>query len=209
MKIRLDEIRRASVTEAKRLGYDTNPNLPPLDVNLALRPQADIISRALSLHCVVGSSYGFAKHRSLEWLQQEMLVDALTAEENIFLNSSTTQATQFQTQGECLTVFAWALGKLQTLDFAKPAEGSLVRLYPDLKRNESGARWKQAVVSRSTDEVVAACDLAYCLHWAINQTRLDARTQVGPVKPYVIVERRRALEWLLSREQWSDIELDT
>jgi hypothetical protein len=43
----------------------------------------------------------------------------------------------------------------------------------------------------------------------MNQARLDARTQVGFVKPYVIVERRRALEWLLSREQWCDIELDT
>src|SRR5690348_12245242 len=77
---------------------------------------------------------------------------------------------------------------------AAGAEDSLVRVYPDLKKNESSARWQKAVALRSTDEVVAACDLAYCLHWAINQARLDARTQVGSVKPYVIEERRRALE---------------
>jgi len=207
--MRLNEIRRASLTEAKRLGYGTNPALPLLEVNLAVLPQEDIVSRALALHCVVASSYGFPKHRNLKWLQQEMLVDALTAEENIFLDSSTRQSTQFQIQGECLMVFAWVLGKVQRLDFAKPAEGSLVHLYPDLKKNESSAQWQKAVASRSTDEVVAACDLAYCLHWAINQARVDARAQVGSVKPYLIVERRRALEWLLGREQWSDIELDT
>jgi hypothetical protein len=207
--MRLEEIRRTSLTEAKRLGYATNPALPLLDANLALRSQDDIVSRALALHCVVASSYGFPSHRSLEWLRQEKLLDALSAEENAFLNGSARQATQFQIQGECLWIFAWSLRKVEYLDFARPAGDSLVGLYPDLKKSESSAQWQTAISLRSVDEVVAACDLAYCLHWAINQSRLDPRTEVRSVKPYVIVERRRALEWLLVREQWSDIEFDT
>src|SRR5215510_15273121 len=41
-----DEIRRTSLTEAKRLGYGTNPTLPLLDDNLSLRSQGEIVSRA-------------------------------------------------------------------------------------------------------------------------------------------------------------------
>jgi len=31
----------------------------------------------------------------------------------------------------------------------------------------------------------------------------------GNLKPYVVVERRRALDWLLSKEAWDDVSLDT
>ena len=31
----------------------------------------------------------------------------------------------------------------------------------------------------------------------------------GKVPPYIVVERRRDLEWLLSDEDWDDISLDT
>ena len=48
---------------------------------------------------------------------------------------------------------AWVLSKVQRLDFAKPAEDSLVRVYPDLKKNESSAQWQKAVALRSTDEL--------------------------------------------------------
>ncbi len=62
---------------------------------------------------------------------------------------------------------------------------------------------------RSDDQIVSAADLAYCLHWAIRQSELEGKRPPGKVPPYVVVERRRALEWLLSDEDWDDVPLDT
>jgi len=203
------DLRNASLSEARRLGYATNPSLPLLDRTLGLRPKDQITLRALALHCVVAASHGFPKGRSLEWLHREHLTDSLAPKERAFLIGGIADAIQFQVQGECLWVFAWVLGRVERLDFAQPAPGYLVTLYPDLKKSESSVQWREDLSLRSQAEVIAACDLAYCLHWAINQSRIDARKRAGSLKPYVIVERRRALEWLLGPAEWDDVELDT
>jgi hypothetical protein len=203
------DLRSASHSEARRLGYATNPSLPLLDANLWLRPKNQITLRALTLHCVVAASYGFPKVQSFDWLNQEHLTDALTHKERSFLSGGVTDAIHFQLQGECLWVFAWALGRVERLDFALPASDNLVTLYPDLKNSESSAKWREDLRLRSRTEVLAACDLAYCLHWAINQSRIDGRKGIGRLKPYIIVERRRALEWMLGQAEWDDLELDT
>ena len=204
------ELRDASHSEVRQLGYPTSPSLPLLDPQLRLRPEDEIAIRALTLHAVVAASYGFPKKGSVAWLQQEGLTDSLTAEERAFLAAgSIGDAIRFQVQGECLWVFAWTLGKVQRLDFAQSAPNYLVTFYPDLKKGESSAGWREHARLRSEAEVFAACDLAYCLHWGINQSRIDGRTRSGPVKPYVIWERRRALEWALGQAQWDNVELDT
>jgi hypothetical protein len=54
-----------------------------------------------------------------------------------------------------------------------------------------------------------ACDAAYCLHWGINQAGLDG-IEPNPGLSYVVIaERRRALEWILNKENWDEITLDT
>jgi hypothetical protein len=203
------DLRNASHSEARRLGYATNPSLPLLDANLCLRLKNQITLRALTLHCVVAASHGFPKERSLEWLHREHLTDSLAPKERAFLIGPVTDAIQFQVQGECLWVFAWVLGRVERLDFAQPAPDYLVTLYPDLKKSESSAQWREHLSLRPQAEVLAACDLAYCLHWAINQSRVNGRKRTASLKPYVIVERRRALEWLLGQAEWDDVELDT
>jgi hypothetical protein len=203
------ELRDASHAEARRLGYATNPSLPLLDADLSVRPKEQIILRALTLHSVVAASYGFPKERSLEWLHQEHLTDSLTAKERAFLIGAVTEVVRFQVQAECLWIFAWALGKVERLDFSQPAADYLVTVYPDLKKGESSARWRENLHLRPQAEILAAGDLAYCLHWAINQDRIDGRKSAGPLKPYIIVERRRALEWSLSRAEWDEVQLDT
>jgi hypothetical protein len=202
-------LRKSSHSEAQRLGYATNPSLPLLDPNLCLRSKDQVTQRALTLHCVVAASHGFRREGSLEWLRREQLADSLTPKERAFLVGGVTDTIQFQVQGECLWVFAWVLGKVERLDFAQPAPGHLVTLYPDLKNSESSARWREVLSLRSEAQVLAACDLAYCLHWAINQSRVQGRGRTASLMPYVIVERRRALEWLLGQAQWDDVELDT
>lgn len=207
--IKLNEIRTKSLQVCERLGYPRPHTLPLLDSEQDLRPLREIESRALVLSAVVAASYGFPRDRVVAWLEQEELVSALSEVERSFLFDGSGLAQQFQVQVECLCVFAWALEFLPALDFAEPSPNSLVTVFPDFRQTESGARFRRQARLRDLGSVLSACDLAYCLHWGIHQAAVSSNVMPGRVPPHVVIERRRALEWLLSRESWDDVSLDT
>jgi hypothetical protein len=100
-------------------------------------------------------------------------------------------------------------GIVPTLDFGSPCPQDFVLRLPDLKSDKSSEPFRNAAALRPISEIVAACDLAYCLHWAIHDAQLKGTKVAGKVEAYVILERRRALEWLLTDECWEDLTLDT
>jgi len=202
-------LRKRSLAKTSGLGYQTNPTLPFLVEDLTLRPSEEIVARALVLHSVVAASCGYSGSHSLEWLLQEGLIDHLTLRERGFLRGQDKKNLAFQHQSECLWVFAWAFKKIDMLDFSQTNQDYLVTLYPDLPRTESSERWRSTVVLRNRAEIIEACDLAYCLHWAAKQALLDHKSLPWRLSPPAIIERRRALEWMLSDDKWDSIPLDT
>lgn len=49
----------------------------------------------------------------------------------------------------------------------------------------------------------------YCVFVPINDNKVNTDSSKGELEPSVVVERRRALEWVLSDENdWYDIALD-
>jgi hypothetical protein len=98
---------------------------------------------------------------------------------------------------------------VENLDFSRPCPDDFVAIFPRIKENQHSYDFRAVAASRSPEDLIAACDLAYCLHWAIVQRSLDGQRAIGKVPPYVIMERRRALEWILSREHWDEVSLDT
>ncbi len=82
-------------------------------------------------------------------------------------------------------------------------------MLPNLKQSQSSTDFRKKANPRPLEQIVMACDLAYFLHWAIRQAELSGKQPPANLKPYVIVERRRALEWLLSKEAWDEVPLDT
>jgi len=53
-------------------------------------------------------------------------------------------------------------------------------------------------------------DLYYRYHWACVEKRVQPNTNIGPLNPDVVVERRKGLEWVISDiEEWDEISLDT
>ena len=87
---------------------------------------------------------------------------------------------------------------------------NLSAVFPDLKQNEPGKAFRDRAELRAESTIIEQCDLAYSIHWAIVDTELK-KTQLPAqaVEPYVVIERRRALEWMLTDECWEDISLDT
>lgn len=202
------DIRGISSKTARILGYEVNDALPYLDDRFAPRPVAEVVDRLLSLLSVVACSYGFDSQLALSWLDREHLSANLTEREAEFLRGRGDKLS-FQMQVEALFALAWAVGLPVEMDYSKPCPNDLVRLLPDLKRQESSSAFRASAHLRTDKEIVSALDLAYCLHWAIRQAESEERPTPGRVPPHVVTERRRAFEWLGGNEQWDEVALDT
>lgn len=70
--------------------------------------------------------------------------------------------------------------------------------------------FKKSCRLRSIDEILDMTDLYFRYHWACVEKRLKPETQTGNLNPDVVIERRKALEWVISDEyDWNDIALNT
>jgi hypothetical protein len=204
------EIRAASIEEVKGLGFPLPPDsLPLLDAPHGVRARQEVEGRALVLAAVVAAAYGYPKAQAQSWIERERLAGHLSLSERTFLQGDVSMAVQFQAQVEALGALAWALGLLPALPFDRPSPSHMVTVFPDLKKMEDIGRFQAGVRPRAEQEIASQCDLAYCLHWGINQARLEDKKPPGRTPPHVIVERRRALEWMLSSCDWDDVSLDT
>jgi hypothetical protein len=190
-------------------GFPVNPNLPWLDAPGVVKGRDEVVDRLFALFCIVGCRYGFKKDRAMAWLRQETKTLILTQEEMAFFESDV--STEFEVdvdgQTESMWALAWAVGAVPKFSFLDPCDDGFVSILPDIKRGASGAPFRRKAQLRPENEIVANCDLGYCLHWAL----VNASLSGGSLKMdrHNVVERRRALEWILSSESWEEISLDT
>ncbi|WP_447928958.1 DUF4272 domain-containing protein [Vreelandella sp. EE27] len=206
----LREIRQSSEKAAENLGYPINSNLPLLDPIANLRSKNEIVKRTLCLYACVACSYGFSREKAKKWLKKEGLYDGLSHSEFRYLDDPFDQrASFFQWQVEALWATTWVTNHHNKLDFSDSCSDDFIALFPDLNTGTPSTYFKDLARVRGAEEIVAALDLVYCLHWAIRDAELRGIPAPGKVPPLVVRERRRALEWIISNEGWDDIALDT
>ena len=206
-------LRESTKTTVESLGYQFNPNLPILDEVHIQRDCQAISERILSLYACVACAYGFSKATAIEWLSRESLWESLTESEQEFLEGRAEPSkSTIQWQVEALWSLTWAAGYHNILDFSSPCPDSFIQLFPDLKKWEGTANFKAKCKLRPPEELSKKLDLSYCLHWAICDSKLsgsDSRRGVNKIEGQVIVERRRALEWIISDDDWDEVSLST
>jgi len=190
------------------MGLATNLDLPLFDDYICLRPTDQIVSRALVLFVVISCAYRFSKKSALDWIKTEKLENNISNSEKYFILNDSANKSYFQKQVEALNAFAWALGFINFLDFDRGCDNLLVTNFPDIKNAESSVDFKAIASVRSATEVISTCDLAYCLHWAITDAVLTGKNSHKPLSAHVIIERGRALEWILNSDDWDSISLD-
>lgn len=205
----LNSIREQSLKTASRLGFTVNRSLPLLDDVQITRSADEVLERLLCLHATAASAYGLDRAKAKTWLKVEEIWQNLTAAERQFVENDRSDPTRFKAQIEGMWALAWALGIVPHLDFGHDCDGGFVMALPNLKIGQRSDTLRSKMKPRTVEEVVAACDLAYCLHWAVRQVKLTGGKPSGKVQPVVIEERRRALEWLLSDDAWDEVPLDT
>lgn len=202
------DIRRHTRETVRKLGYPDPKTLPLIDSNVSCRSPQDVVERLLVLNCVAAIAYGFPASRGRGWLQQEHLEGALSSRESAFVMHGRAEPEEFQLQVEALWALTWVIGLVPDLDFTLSCRGDFVAMLPDLQRNESGELIRGKAALRSERELLSALDLAYCLHWGEREASRNWWPRRRPPLPG-IRQRRHALEWVLSSQDWDAVVLDT
>lgn len=106
---------------------------------------------------------------------------------------------------------AWSLQLVpEPLDFGQAAPGGLIHAVPHPPPHPNGVADALARARlRETATLVQALDIAFCLHWGAVASALRRSPLRKALPGWVVVERRRALEWLLGRDDWDEVSLDT
>ena len=107
---------------------------------------------------------------------------------------------------EALHALLWALGLVDDLppDAMCPKAPAYERLAPDL--NPANARGGEARL-RPLAELAAMLDVYYLLHWHARKAQYHGDVWDYHIAPGVVLERRRALEWLFQDAPWEDVDL--
>lgn len=205
----IQSIRTASTNAAKALGIDVSTTLPLIEPPYRTKNVHETISRILAMNVMAAIAYGFDKTKGIAWLSREKLEGSLSEHKRTFLSKGSGDTTPFKLQIEGMWALAWSIGVVKELDFAKDCDEKFAQELPNLKLNQGGENLRRIANQRPLEEILGACDLAYCLHSAIRESQITNKNSPKKLKPYVILERRRALDWLLSEESWDEIDLDT
>lgn len=202
-------IRMASWKKIDKMGLPINPNLPELGEVRIERTEKAVVNRLMCMLAVAAASYGFPRNQAIEWINQEGLKSDIEEYEQQFLDTGKGDLNRFKVQIEGMWALAWSLQIIQDLDFEKNCPNNFVAMLPDLKKKEPTMVFRSRAHLREKNEIISICDFAYCLHWVVRHTKLESKKNPLKLQPFVVPERRRALDWLILMENWYEVPLDT
>ena len=204
--------RDESVLALARMGLSISRSLPTLELQNPTRDLSEISTRMLGLYGVIVLSFsgnqGLGPIRA--WIAREQLGESLSPTETDFISGNASLLVSMRWRIEGLYALSWACGKIgcSILDFVPD---DFVAVFPSIPKSEPTSSFRERLKLKDYEQIIFALDLLYCLDSAM--TDLHLRSEAPPPRaPLVLDEvkqRRRALEWLFSKEDWDDIELDT
>ena len=110
---------------------------------------------------------------------------------------------------EAYWALVWVLGLIDDIKMSDDicdCEKAIALLSEKADYNE----FKKTCRLRSIEEILDMTDLYFRYHWACVEKRLKPETQTGNLNSDVVIERRKALEWVISDEyDWNYIALNT
>ncbi len=204
----MDQIRAKSLSFTSSLGIMIPPHLPQLDL-ADIRSLDDAANRLLCLNAVAAASYGFPHEKSFKWLESQGLTNDLEPKEVEFLLHRKGSKSEFQWQVEGIFALSWAMSLFPSMNFDQPCPDDLVHIMPDLKVCETAESFRSRLSLRDTAEIFEMADLAYCLSWAARDSQLNGKSFPKQIEVGALMERRKALEWLICNELWYEVSLDT
>lgn len=149
-----------------------------------------------------------------DWITHNGLADGLSGSEREILEKEDDDLTDQERINlywyiEALWTLVWAGQLIPDLPFAEGVGNILASLCPAIHRNEDGSKLSKKMILRSRDELFRMLDLYYRLHWWTRNSQLTGK-DTGAVRLDIIMERRKALEWIMDPAcDWDNVEMST
>ncbi|WPH23472.1 DUF4272 domain-containing protein [Variovorax paradoxus] len=188
--------------------------LPSPDQDTPGRDAQAAARRALVLNAMLQIAFKAPISVIREWIASNGLEGELSSSERAILDKDDGDLTEQERTNlywyiEALWALAWAAGKVEDLAFNKPVGPELASLMPNLRENERSEAFMSRAKLRPRQELFRMNDLYYRLHWWTRTAQLHGEPS-GDVSLDIVMERRKALEWLLNDDgSWDDVELST
>ncbi len=209
-----EAVKRESETIIRRAGGEICDWLPVLDSKAQPRDIGAVVRRALILNAMLQVYFKAPIAIVKDWLTRNGLTDDLSESERLILEKDDDDLTEQQRINlywnfEGLWTLVWVGQLIDDLPFDEGVGNTLASLCPVLQRNDDGSKLSKTMRLRTRDELFRILDLHYRLHWWTRNAQLTGQ-EAGDVRLDIIMERRKALEWVMDPTcGWDSVEMST
>ncbi len=222
-----EALREEVFADLESLGFRPANSLPLPDVNVPIRPAAEVAARLMALDAlftwVVFPENAVATPRIEKYIDGNGLRDWLTAAESRIIALTRTDAHESHVKNigwklENMWALAWVLGfepepALEASQVGDDVSRPMIyEFLPGL--NATVAELLAKAAPRSADKVIAMEYRFYCAHNAVRSAQLGGQTVPEGFHPVMhggaVHERRHSLSWCIAPDvAWEDTDLST
>ena len=187
------------------------------DEDVTVKRTEDICRRAIACLLTVQIACDIAKNNYEEGLQffkplyqKYDVANYLNSKEKKILEGSFSEQDVIDMDWayEAYWALCWCLGLVRDISHAsKICDCDKAISFVIRARDQQDFIYKCRL--RTVKEILDMQDLYHRYHWAVNDSKVNPDSAIGKINPSIVIERRRALEWILSQEEdWYDIPLN-
>lgn len=211
MYVDINEIRKKTLDTLKKHSVPCHPNLPLLDENIKIKSKEDICNRILIDYAIFAlANDGGIKFYS-NWLKENNLWELLSDEEKNLFKKKLDKALKNEAFWRLQTLYTYCwIGKI--IDhFDWPGTNvDYHKMFEYIPEEISVESFKNNFQLRDIKDIVQQLDIYYNMHASLLHTELwNDEKKLETYEIGVFIERRLALEWVLSSLPLEDISLDT
>jgi hypothetical protein len=183
------------------------------DEDVKIRSEEDIAKRAVALQMVAVKAEGLEKEILQKIINDFKASDFFTEKEKGFIeneNPTEQERANFGWQYECYWVMLWALGYIENLDYPDHI-CDVPKAVGILKEAGSFENFLKKATLKKSEKILDEADLIYRYDWACVNARIKGEEAPGNLDSGVVVERHRALNWLINYmdQDWDNVSTDT
>jgi len=208
------EARKFTTNFLNQIGFKDEISLPLID-NISIKNIQEIGKRIIQLYGLIGLSLSkINSDKVKQWLLNNDLFISLSEKEQEYFQRyksnglTKKEITSLSWLRECLYTLMWCTEIVSELPYPSN-ESELDKYLYLIPPNVNISEFLQNLRIRNHNEIINQTDLHYCLHWLIRSDLSNSLLLNFQPKIDVIIERRKAFEWLITMDVWDDISLDT